>query len=163
MTRLYFGTDTHAQSILVGAAGLFDDHHPERRATREWPRGDLPRGRTILTVLGVAGFAGTLLLTFTQQGSPASTTTGDSPCRPSRPQPSSSRRCVSPVGRCPGPFAARPGVARDDLLGAYLWHYPVFVYFDSGGPGQTDLALLAVRFASPSGWPPPATTWWSGR
>jgi hypothetical protein len=32
--------------------------------------------------------------------------------------------------------------------GAYLWHYPVFIYLDSARTGQTGLALLAVRFGA---------------
>ena len=31
--------------------------------------------------------------------------------------------------------------------GAYLWHYPVFIYLDAARTGLTGLSLLAVRFA----------------
>ncbi len=31
--------------------------------------------------------------------------------------------------------------------GAYLWHYPVYIYFDSARTGLSGLSLLAVRFA----------------
>ena len=47
--------------------------------------------------------------------------------------------------------------------GAYLWHFPVFVYLDAARTGLTGLPLLAVRFAATFALAGPATTWWSAR
>ena len=91
---------------------------------------------------------------------PPSTTGAGSCCRRARRRRSSSPRCASPADRS-------PGCCRSALLvwigtvsyGAYLWHYPVYVFFDSARTGLDGLALLAVRFAAhPRPWPRPATT-----
>ena len=71
LTRLYFGTDTHAQSILIGAVLACALTMIEGRRGTEGmaPAATSPRLRAMLTFLGLAGLAGTLWLTWTQTGS----------------------------------------------------------------------------------------------
>ena len=69
-TRLYFGTDTHAQSILVGSVLACSMTIIQMRRGAE---GMAPVARSLvarwgLVLLGLAGLAGTLTLTYTLVG-----------------------------------------------------------------------------------------------
>ena len=149
-TRLYFGTDTHAQSILIGAvlACTLTMIQGRRGSEGMAPAATHPAARLWLTVLGVAGLAGTFTLTYTQKGATGFAFRGGfalsalsaaaiiigSVCVPDGPM----ARVLSL-----GPLVWMGTVS----YGAYLWHYPVFVYLDPARTGQTGLALLAIRFA----------------
>jgi peptidoglycan/LPS O-acetylase OafA/YrhL len=149
-TRLYFGTDTHAQSILIGAvlACTLTVIQGRRGSEGMAPAATSPALRRLLTVVGVAGLAGTLTLTITQKGATGLAFRGGfalsalsaaaiiigSVCVP-----------AGPMGRV---LSLRPLVWMGTVsYGAYLWHYPVFIYLDAARTGQTGLALLAIRFA----------------
>ncbi len=105
ITRLYFGTDTHAQSILVGSVlactlTLIQRH---RGLGGMAPVATARGSRVALTVVGVAGLAGTIALTTTLSGTSPWPTGVGSCCRPCRPPPSSPGRCVwdtVPSPRC---------------------------------------------------------------
>jgi len=70
ITRLYFGTDTHAQSILVGAALACALTLIQRRrgANAMAPVARSGLARWSLGFVGAAGFAGTVTLTCNGQG-----------------------------------------------------------------------------------------------
>ncbi len=132
-------------------AGLLVDHGP----TSPGEHGHGPSGHVahrparLLTLVGAVGLAGTLALTSPRRGPPASTTTAASPCRPCRRPPSSSVRCACPAGPLARFLALSPLVWMGTVsYGAYLWHYPVFIFLDPDRTGQTGLALLAIRFAT---------------
>ena len=56
--------------------------------------------------------------------------------------------CV-PAGPIARVLSLRPLVWLGTIsYGAYLWHYPVYVYLDAARTGQSGLSLLAVRFAA---------------
>jgi len=74
ITRLYFGTDTHAQSILVGAALACAMRIVQMQRGAEG-MAPVARSRTArwgLVFVGVAGFAGTLTLTYLENGTSSS-------------------------------------------------------------------------------------------
>ncbi len=152
-TRLYFGTDTHAQSILVGsvlACGLtlFQMRRGEEGMA---PRASRRAWRVALTVVGLAGLGGTLVLTVTEEGTSGS-------AFPYRggfllSALSAAALIVGAVCVRDGPIAAglswRPVVWIGTVsYGAYLWHYPVFLFLDGARTGRQGLALLAIRFAT---------------
>ena len=150
ITRLYFGTDTHAQSILIGAAMACSMTIIQMRDGKEGmaPRATAPSLHAILVLVGLAGFAGTLTLTFTLQGTSAFDYQGGFTLSAL----SAAAIIVAAVCVPGGPIARFLSLSPLVWLGtisygAYLWHYPVFVYFDSARTGLTDLSLLAVRFA----------------
>jgi peptidoglycan/LPS O-acetylase OafA/YrhL len=69
-TRLYFGTDTHAQSILIGCAlACVLTMVQHKRGLRGMaPQAHTQIYRRLLTALGLLGLTGTLLLTCTMTG-----------------------------------------------------------------------------------------------
>jgi peptidoglycan/LPS O-acetylase OafA/YrhL len=150
-TRLYFGTDTHAQSILVGSvlACSMTIIQMGRGAEGMAPVARSLLARWGLVVLGSAGLAGTLTLTYTLVG------TSSFDYRGGFMLSALSAAAIITAAVCVprGPVAR--GLSLGPLIwlgtisyGAYLWHYPVYVYFDSARTGLSGLSLLAVRFAS---------------
>ncbi len=102
----------------------------------------------MLTVLGGAGLAGTVILSSTQDGTSSLAYRGGfmlsalsaaalvicAVCVPD-----------GPLARC---LSVRPLVWMGMVsYGAYLWHYPVFVELDATRTGASGLPLLALRFA----------------
>jgi peptidoglycan/LPS O-acetylase OafA/YrhL len=150
ITRLYFGTDTHAQSILVGAtlACVMTMVQRHRNLTGMAPEARSAPARVILTMVGLAGLAGTVALTYSLQGtspiayrggfflsalSAAALITGAVTVR------------GGPIGRV---FSLKPLVWIGTIsYGAYLWHYPVFIELDAVHTGLTGFPLLLVRFS----------------
>ncbi len=148
ITRLYFGTDTHAQSILVGAAlacvlTLVQRH---RGRTGMAPGAATRRWRSVLTVVGLAGVAGTVTLTATVSGTSALAYRGGFLLSAL----SAAAIVTGAVCVAGGPLATalslRPMVWMGTVsYGAYLWHFPVSIELDSartglGGPGTAGRA-----------------------
>ncbi len=149
-TRLYFGTDTHAQSILVGAvlACVLTLVQRRRGLAGMAPEARSAPARVALGALGLAGLAGTVALTYSLQGtSPLAYRGGFF------------LSALSAAALIAGAVTVRGGpIARLYSLpplvwigtvsyGAYLWHYPVFIQLDAAHTGLVGLPLLAVRFA----------------
>jgi peptidoglycan/LPS O-acetylase OafA/YrhL len=150
LTRLYFGTDTHAQSILIGAVLACSMTLIEmRRGTSGMaPAAASPVLRWFLTALAVAGFAGMLTLTYTLVGTSSFDYRGGFALSGL----SAAAMIIGAVCVRGGPIARllswRPLVWMGTVsYGAYLWHYPVFVFLDFDRTGLFGLPLLAVRFA----------------
>jgi peptidoglycan/LPS O-acetylase OafA/YrhL len=148
ITRLYFGTDTHAQSLMVGSVlactlTLVQRH---RGLTGMAPSASSRVGRSLLTLLGLAGAAGTLLLTTTLSGVSAVAYQGGFLLSAlSAAALITGAGCVvgGPIARA---LAVRPMVWMGTVsYGAYLWHYPVLIELDSSRTGLTGLALLTAR------------------
>jgi peptidoglycan/LPS O-acetylase OafA/YrhL len=151
ITRLYFGTDTHAQSILVGAALACILTMVQRRRGEE---GMAPVAGTFwrqaaLTVLGLAGFAGTLAITVEMQGTSSFDYLGGFLVS-----------ALSAAGILVAAITVRGGLVSRFLslrplvwfgtvsYGAYLWHYPIFIELNRAHTGLTGLPLLAARTAA---------------
>jgi peptidoglycan/LPS O-acetylase OafA/YrhL len=150
-TRLYFGTDTHAQSILVGSALACVLTLVQRHRGNEGmaPTAATARWRVVLTAVGLAGLAGTLALTATQVGTSSFAYRGGFLCSAL----SAAALITGAVCVAGGPLATslslRPLVWMGTVsYGAYLWHYPVFIELDSARTGLGGVSLLVLRVAT---------------
>ena len=148
ITRLYFGTDTHAQSILVGAtlACVLTLVQRRRGLPGMAPTARGTAARVVLTVIGLAGLAGTLILTKQLTGTDALAYRGGFLLSAL----SAAAIIIGAVCVAGGPIATvlslRPLVWMGTVsYGAYLWHFPVFIELDAARTGLTGLSLLAVR------------------
>jgi peptidoglycan/LPS O-acetylase OafA/YrhL len=148
ITRLYFGTDTHAQSILVGSVlactlTLVQRH---RGNSGMAPVATSRRLRIALTVLGLAGLAGTVALSATLSGTDAFAYQGGFLLSAlSAAALITGAVCVGrgPIARV---LSIRPMVWMGTVsYGAYLWHFPVAIELDSARTGLGGAGLLAIR------------------
>jgi len=151
ITRLYFGTDTHAQSILVGAVLACVLTLVQRRRGLDGmaPTARSGPAKVALTLVGLAGVGGTLALTYALTGTAAMAYRGGFLLSAL----SAAAIILGAVCVAGGPIArvlsVRPMVWMGTVsYGAYLWHFPVFIELDAGRTGLTGLSLLAVRFAA---------------
>ena len=151
VTRLYFGTDTHAQSILVGSvlACVLTLVQRHRGQTGMAPRATSAPAKVALTLLGLAGLAGTLVLTTTLTGTSPTAYRGGFLCSAL----SAAALITGAVCVAGGPIArvlsVRPLVWMGTVsYGAYLWHFPVVIELDSARTGLGGVSLLAVRVAA---------------
>jgi peptidoglycan/LPS O-acetylase OafA/YrhL len=150
-TRLYFGSDTHAQSILVGAvlACALTLVQMRRGVEGMAPAAISRRARWSLGLLGVLGLAGTFTLTYTLVGTSSFDYRGGFLC-----SALSSAAIIIGAVCVPGSPVTRLLSLRILVwigtvsYGAYLWHYPIYVYLDTGRTGLSGLSLLALRFAA---------------
>jgi peptidoglycan/LPS O-acetylase OafA/YrhL len=152
-TRLYYGTDTRAQALLVGAAlavGLAVAAAQRGAATGDpvsW-RPVTPWGRALVAALGLAGAAGTAAMWATASGtSPLLYEGGFLLVAVCAAGVVASAVCL-PTGWLARALSARP--LRDlgrISYGVYLWHYPVFLWVDAQRTGLGGAALFGVRCA----------------
>ncbi len=137
-TRVYFGTDTRAPAILLGAAAA---------AWTQW-RGAAREGRTrrVVELAGIAG-VGFLAVAFVQLEGNALFEGG---------LLGSSVAAVAVIVAAANPrpgtvarlLAVRPLVALGLVsYGLYLWHWPIYLVLDSLRTGLDGWALFGVRFA----------------
>ncbi len=167
-TRLYFGTDTHAQSILVGSVLACSMTMIQMRRGNE---GMAPTASSRLCSLAVWFSSGSPGLpgpsrSPTRSGAPPRSTTGAGSCfRPCRRRPSSPPRCAYPAARsprlspsarwcgsAPSPMAPISGTTRSSCT--------------STPPAPALSGLCAAGHPlrpAPSPWPRPATTWSNAR
>jgi peptidoglycan/LPS O-acetylase OafA/YrhL len=151
ITRLYFGTDTHAQSILVGAALACAMTYVQIQRGAE---GMAPLARSVvarwsLILLGLAGLAGTFTLTYLENGTSSFDYQGGFLLSAL----SAAAIIIGAACVADGPIAAvltlRPLVWLGTIsYGAYLWHYPVAIYLDGARTGLRGTDLLVIRFAT---------------
>src|ERR1700733_6228446 len=151
MTRLYFGTDTHGQSILIGAvlACALSLIQMGRGEEGMAPRARRRATRSALAILGAAGFGGTLALTYLLTGTDGFDYRGGFTLSAL----SAAAIIVAAVCVPSGPIAK--GLSVFPLVwlgtisyGAYLWHYPVYVFIDTSATGLSGFWLFAARFAT---------------
>ncbi len=150
ITRLYFGTDTHAQSILIGSALACSLTIIQMRRGAEGmaPVARSPLARSALIALGLAGFAGTFTLTYLQNGISAFDYRGGFMLSALSAAAIILGAVCVPEGPIAWTLSLRPLVWIGTIsYGAYLWHYPVFIYFDAARTGFVGFPLLLVRFA----------------
>jgi peptidoglycan/LPS O-acetylase OafA/YrhL len=159
-TRLYYGTDTHGQCLLVGAAlasGLALFARRRAGGAASLRGGPTPGGdpawaassrwaRTLLSVLGALGVAGAALLwwrvsfngSFLWEGGflvAALSTAAVLACVVCAPQSLVARALsVSPL-RYLGRIS----------YGLYLWHFPLFQWIDRARTGLDGYALFGAR------------------
>jgi peptidoglycan/LPS O-acetylase OafA/YrhL len=150
-TRVYFGTDTHAQSILVGSvlACLLTMIQMRRGHEGMAPAANSAAMRGLLLVVGLAGLAGTLTLAYSLNGTAAFVYRGGFLLSALSAAAMIVAAACVPRGPIARLLSLRVLVWIGTIsYGAYLWHYPVFVYLDSEQTGLNGLSLLALRFAA---------------
>lgn len=151
VTRLYFGTDTHAQSILIGAAMACVLTMVQMRraetgmapvALNRWAGG-------LLVAVGAAGIAGALSLTHFENGTSSFDYRGGFALSGLSAVATILAAVCVPRGPVSRGLSLRPLVWLGTIsYGAYLWHYPVYVYLDAERTGLSGISLLALRFAA---------------
>jgi peptidoglycan/LPS O-acetylase OafA/YrhL len=147
-TRVYFGTDTHAQSVLIGAALACVLTVVERRRGQAGmdPEARTPLARRWLTAAGLVALAVIVALSALLSGGSSLTYRGGFAL-----VALSAAVVIWAVVSVPGGWPAR-GLAHPVLVwlgtvsyGIYLWHFPVVVFVDAGRTGLRGPALLALR------------------
>ena len=162
-TRLYYGTDTHGQSILVGAvlAIILEMIACRRELPRQIPRrsrrhaGDPSWVATrpgIRAVVSASGFAGAVILIWLVTR--ASGTSwwlyhgGFLIAAIASGLLLLSVVCL-PTGRLARILSVSPFRFVGKIsYGLYLWHFPLFVWLDHARTGLSGAELLSVRFAT---------------
>ncbi len=165
VTRLYFGTDTHAQSILVGAALACAMTMIQRRRGHDGmaPEATSTRLRTLLVLVGLAGVAGTLTLSYSLIGSSSFDYRGGFLLSALSAAAIIVAAVCVPGGVVARAFSLPPMVWLGTIsYGAYLWHFPVFIYLDPARTGATAIGLLALRSSATIALAcHQLITWWS--
>jgi peptidoglycan/LPS O-acetylase OafA/YrhL len=144
--RVYFGTDTRAQELLVGAAlGALLLPTWQDRA-----RGDARRrpGRWLPTVSAAVGLLVLLAAVHLADGSPGEFRAGLMTLVVLASAALIAGLVLAPRSALARVFASRPAVALGRAsYSVYLWHWPAFEVFDGERTGLARLPLLAVRLA----------------
>jgi peptidoglycan/LPS O-acetylase OafA/YrhL len=151
LTRLYFGTDTHAQSILLGSvlACALTLVQLRRGGEGMAPAAGSAFGRRLLTAVGLAGLAGTFALTYLLRGTSAFDYRGGFLLSAL----SAAAVILGAVSVPRGPVARVLSLRvlvwiGTVSYGAYLWHFPVAIALDQTRTGLDGPALAALRFAT---------------
>lgn len=147
-TRLYFGTDTHAQSILVGAALACVLALVQRS---QGGSGIAPHARSrvirrLLAGAGALGLLSVVVLSVTEPGTASFDFNGGFLLASiSAAAIIASVVCV-PDGTLGRSLSVRPLVWIGSIsYGAYLWHFPVAVFLDQERTGLRGVGLFAAR------------------
>ena len=149
INRLYFGTDTHAQSVLTGATlaiGLRLWAERRRRGAEQDWQARTPWARGVLTIVGVIGLAVAITLLVKVHSNDALAYHGGfllaalATCAVLL---SVSCAQFSPVARLLsfGPFTFIGRIS----YGMYLWHFPLFTFINEQRTGLSPWPLFFVR------------------
>ncbi len=149
-TRLYFGTDTHAQSVLVGAAlacllTLVARHRGEAGMD---PVAHRAGSRRALSVAGVVGIAVVVAAAVALGAASPATWRGGFLVVALATAAVVAAVVVVPAGPLARVLSLRPLVWVGTIsYGIYLWHFPVGVFLDGARTGLSGLPLGLVRTA----------------
>ena len=149
INRLYFGTDTHAQSVLVGATlavGLRLWAERNRKGAEEDWQARTPWARHVLTAIGVLGLGVSIVLYVKVHSDDAFAYRGGfliASLAASAILLSVSCAQFSPVARLLsfGPFTFIGRIS----YGMYLWHFPLFIFINEQRTGLSPWPLFVVR------------------
>ncbi len=149
VNRLYFGTDTHAQSVLIGATLAVGvrlwAEHKRKGAEMDW-QARTAWSRWVLTAIGVIGLGVSVLLYLKVQASDAFAYRGGfsiAALAASAVLLSVSCAQFSPVARL---LSFRPFTFLGRIsYGMYLWHFPLFTFINEQRTGLSAWPLFVVR------------------
>ena len=167
VNRVYYGTDTRAQSLLIGAALAValsmwadrrrqsgpevDDHRRAHRRLGGDPAwaARTDRGRHLVLAVGLAGVAGCVALwTTINYNDPLAFRGGFFLAALATSavlfSVVCSQRSVLAVALSFSPLRYVGRIS----YGLYLWHYPLFLYIDNARTGLTGYPLFVVRVAA---------------
>jgi len=147
-TRIYFGTDTHAQSVLVGAVLACVLTLVERRRGRTGmdPEARSTAARRWLTAGAVGGAAVLVVAARVLSGTSSATYRGGFLVVSLAVAAVVAAVVTVPHGVASRVLSVRALVWLGTIsYGIYLWHFPVFVYLDAGRTGARGPVLLALR------------------
>jgi len=150
-TRIYFGTDTHAQGLLVGAALACS------LAIVKWRRGPDRLisgvfGRAVcgaITIVGLGGLAGVAVLSHQLDNSSALTYRGGFVIVSLTTASAILAVVVLPSGPLGHVLSIRPLAWMGEIsYGLYLWHFPILVFLSPLRTGSSGVALFSERVAA---------------
>jgi peptidoglycan/LPS O-acetylase OafA/YrhL len=149
INRLYFGTDTHAQSVLVGATlaiGIRLWAERRRKGDESNWQARTPWARLVLTMVGVIGVAISIVLYTTVHSDDAFAYRGGfllAALAASAVLLSVSCAQYSPLARL---LSFRPLTFIGRIsYGMYLWHFPLFDFINEQRTGLSPWPLFFVR------------------
>lgn len=146
--RVYFGTDTRVQALLIGAAAA-------ALLVRDWPTVTMGTpirarwGRWLARLLSVLGLAGLAALAHYATGAPAEyrmglfTATAAAAVLVVATVALDQRGPVARLLACP-PLVWLGAIS----YGVYLWHWPIFLILNGERTGWTGWPLFAARCAA---------------
>jgi peptidoglycan/LPS O-acetylase OafA/YrhL len=147
-TRLYYGSDTRAQAVMVGAfLGALGPVSGWVRGRSGWP--DRPTGRWTIAALGLLGAAGCVWAIHTVAGDNALLYHGGFAL-----MAAATGAVIVAVAAQPRSVLARVlswsplGYVGRISYGLYLYHWPIFLMLDNGHTGLLGWRLLVVRLAA---------------
>ena len=147
-TRLYYGSDTRAQAVMVGAfLGALGPVSGWVRRHRGWT--ERPTGRRAVTAVGLLGAAGCAWAIHSVAGDNALLYHGGFAL-----MAAATGAVIVAVAAQPRSLLARVlslsalGYIGRISYGLYLYHWPIFLMLDNGHTGLLGWRLLVVRLAA---------------
>jgi peptidoglycan/LPS O-acetylase OafA/YrhL len=146
--RVYYGTDTRAQDLLVGAALAVIMAAVHRRRWESGGRSGAHTATAPITAVGTAAAAAVVAAVVTASGSSGWLYRGGYLAVAGATALVLACVTLAPTGALARGLALRPlpGVGRISY-GLYLWHWPVYLILDGARTGLRSWPLLAVRVA----------------
>ena len=160
-SRAYYGTDTRAQALLIGAALAIVLAHPlPRRRSGPVPTTSLVRSfalsrstRFALIGAGAAGLVTVLVLSCVDNSATAWIYRGGFTLVALATAGIIACVALVPEGRLSRVLSLRPVRYVGAIsYGLYLYHWPIFVVMDYARTGLVGWPLFLVRVSSPSRW-----------